>query len=224
MVLTLKLPLKLKGPPMAIQETFSERLRDARLKRFRTQIPAIAEVNRQLSVMYTEGEENRTISQPYYSELENGVKMPSARILPALALAFETNVSYLLGMTDDPNPASDLEDQVTIGVSDDQERHRLQQILENLRNVSANDQMLILAFTRKMRRDEEQKHPAEIEELALLLDGMTEEQRLHVVALVRDYQRNLSNEAHNRLTRLLDFIERQFGTDARQRIRDEFNI
>lgn len=224
MVLTIKFPLRQKEPTMRIQETFSERLREARVRRFKTQIPAIVEVNKQLAVMYSEGEENRSISQPYYSELENGLKMPSSRILPALATAFETNVSYLLGMTDDPNPPSDLEDQVTIGVQDDQERHRLQQILENLRNVSANDQMLILAFTRKMRKDEEQKRPAEIEELALLLDGMTEEQRLYVVALVRDYQRNLSNVAHNRLNKLLDFIEQQFGAEARQRVRDEFLI
>lgn len=223
MVLTIKFPLKTKGPQMAIQETFSERLREVRLRRFRTQIPAIVEINKHLSEMYADEEENRSISQPYYSELENGVKMPSARILPALARAFETNVNYLLNMTDDPNPASDLEDQVTIGVQDEQERRRIQQILENLRNISANDQMLILALTRKMKV-EEKKHPAEIEELALLLDGMTEEQRLHVVALVRDYQRNLTNEAHNRLTRILDFIERQLGPEARQRIRDEFAI
>lgn len=77
----------------------------------------------------------------HISNIENGDgnKLPSIRVLAALALALETNTDYFVGLTNDPKPATDLEDQVVVGVDDPQRRDRLQEIAEMLATCDEGD-------------------------------------------------------------------------------------
>lgn len=79
--------------------------------------------------------------QSHISNIENGdgEKLPSIRALAALAVVLETNMDYLAGLTNDPKPTTDLEDQVVVGVDDPQRRAQLQGLAELLAACSDND-------------------------------------------------------------------------------------
>lgn len=83
--------------------------------------------------------------QSHISNIENsdGEKLPSIRVLAALAVALETNCDYLVGLSDDDKPASDLEDQIVVGVPNPAERKVLQGIMDMLLAASAEDRRLV---------------------------------------------------------------------------------
>ena len=64
----------------------------------------------------------KEVNKPDYhqtaiSGIERGTRYPSVQVLAALAKILGTNTDFLLGLTDDDKPASDLEDQVVILMS-----------------------------------------------------------------------------------------------------------
>ena len=101
---------------------------------------------------------NQTVYRPdvarqsHISNIENsdGDKLPSIRVLAALAVALETNCDYLLGLSDDDKPASDLEDQIVVGVPNPAERAVLQGIMDLLLVASADDRRLVADLLRRL--------------------------------------------------------------------------
>lgn len=88
------------------------------------------------------------VHQTHVSGMETGRKQPSVSVLAALAEVLETNTDYLLGLTDDPAPHSDLEDQIVVGVKDSAERARLQEALNILKTFSEPEQKTHLELLR----------------------------------------------------------------------------
>ena len=121
-----------------------KRIRELRKNTFPTQPAAVEAIN---ATPYAPG-----IQQPYLSELERstGDKLPSARVLAALAVAFETNTDYILGLTNDEKPASDLEDQVVVGVRDPEERKLLQELTDLVRAMPREEQGFVLEVVQRL--------------------------------------------------------------------------
>lgn len=84
------------------------------------------------------------------SAIENGSQLPSVQVLAALAHILETNTDYLLGLTDDDKPVSDLEDQVVVGVRDPAQRAIVQELIDTVVAQPPDDQAFILAMVRKV--------------------------------------------------------------------------
>ncbi len=90
--------------------------------------------------------------QSHISNIENadGDKLPSVRMLAALAEVLETNTDYLLGLTNDDKPASDLEDQVVVGVPNRATREAIQELAELMVSRPREDQEFILNVVRRL--------------------------------------------------------------------------
>lgn len=88
--------------------------------------------------------------QTAISAIERGTKRPSVQVLAALAKILNTNTDYLLGLTDDEKPASDLEDQVVVGVHDQEERRLLQETVDLLSGKSRDEQRYIVDLVRRL--------------------------------------------------------------------------
>jgi transcriptional regulator with XRE-family HTH domain len=94
------------------------------------------------------------ISRPNHisnMETSDGRKLPSVQVLAALAEVLETNTDYLLGLTDDPAPHSDLEDQVVFGTRNESEHRRLREAGKDFLSLPSDDQELALAFIRRLK-------------------------------------------------------------------------
>ena len=81
------------------------------------------------------GEQGIKVGQSHISAIERGERQPSADLLAAFVEALETNFDYLFGLTDDPRPPSDLEDQVVLGMKDPELRAVMQEIADILREL-----------------------------------------------------------------------------------------
>lgn len=90
--------------------------------------------------------------QSHISNIENstGDKLPSIRVLAAMAEVLETNTDYLLGLTDDEKPASDLDDQVVVGVKDPVERQLVQEAMDLLRGKPRDEQRYVVDLVRRL--------------------------------------------------------------------------
>lgn len=88
--------------------------------------------------------------QTTISAIERGTRYPSVQMLAALAIVLRTNTDYLLGLTDDAKPASDLEDQVVVGVHDPAKREVLQTTIDLLAERRIEEQRYILELIRKV--------------------------------------------------------------------------
>lgn len=101
---------------------------------------------------------NQTVYQPdvarqsHISNIENsdGDKLPSIRVLAALAVALETNVDFLVGLTNDPKPASDLEDQLVVEVRDEEERALLQELFDLIHRRPREEQRFLADVIRRL--------------------------------------------------------------------------
>src|SRR5687767_10855946 len=82
--------------------------------------------------------------QTQISGIENGTKGLSLERLRQLAELLETNTDYLLGLTDDDKPASDLDEQVVFSVRSEEERQRLDTIGREFLALSPEDQELAM--------------------------------------------------------------------------------
>lgn len=69
-----------------------------------------------------------SLGQSHYSALERGVKSVSVETLIALAFVLDTTTDYLTGLTDDPAPRADLDDQVLLVETDPVRREYLQRM------------------------------------------------------------------------------------------------
>lgn len=90
--------------------------------------------------------------QSHISNIENsaGDKLPSIRVLAALALALETNMDFLAGLTDDDKPASDLEDQLVIDVRDEEERALLLELFTLIHKRRREEQHFVADVVRRL--------------------------------------------------------------------------
>lgn len=92
------------------------------------------------------------VKQSTLSGYENssGDEMPSVPVLAALAYVLETNADYLLGLTDDDRPASDLDDQVVVAVTDPLERSAIQEIVDALVKAPPEDKKFLTEMIRRV--------------------------------------------------------------------------
>lgn len=92
------------------------------------------------------------VKQSTLSGYENsgGDEMPSVPVLAALAYVLETNADYLLGLTDDDRPASDLDDQVVVAVTDPLERSAIQEIMDALVRAPSSDKQFLAEMIRRV--------------------------------------------------------------------------
>lgn len=89
------------------------------------------------------------VYQTHISNMLSGKKLPSAAVLSKLADALETNTDFILGRTTDDKPASDLEDQIVLGVEDPIRRHFLQAICDCLSGLPDGDLKIFLEIARR---------------------------------------------------------------------------
>lgn len=90
------------------------------------------------------------IHQTMISGLMAGKKQPSIEMFGQWVLFLETNADYLLGLTDNPDPASDQEDQVVATARSEQEKVVLQEILELLRGKPIEEQKFVLDLVKRL--------------------------------------------------------------------------
>lgn len=92
----------------------------------------------------------RPMHQTTVSGLLRGTRKPSREALGQWASFLGTSVDYLLGVTDDPRPPSDMEDQVVVPVFDHRRRAQLQDLTQTLAQMSEVDFALIQGFVRRL--------------------------------------------------------------------------
>lgn len=68
----------------------------------------IKQLRSQLNINQSDLADRVGVTQAHISKLELGEREPSHEILGLLAVALETSVSFLIGETDDPSPASEV--------------------------------------------------------------------------------------------------------------------
>lgn len=88
--------------------------------------------------------------QTQISGIERGQKGLSLERLRQLAELLETNTDYLLGMTDDDKPASDLDEQVVFSVRNEDEKRILGTIGKEFLRMSTADQKLLLELVERL--------------------------------------------------------------------------
>jgi transcriptional regulator with XRE-family HTH domain len=98
----------------------------------------------------TELAERVHVHQTHISQIEKGQKFPSIELLAGLARELETNSDYLLGLTDDDAPHSDLEDQVVIGAQTEEEKEALTEIGKNYKKLCKTGQQLVRQTIREL--------------------------------------------------------------------------
>jgi hypothetical protein len=68
----------------------------------------------------------------------------------ALAKVLETSTDYLLGLTDDPNPVGDMDDQVVVSVVDPEARRVLQELTSVIAGQTTQEQKFVLDVVRRL--------------------------------------------------------------------------
>ena len=107
-----------------------KRFRDRREKLFRSQYKFSDAIKEQ---------EGIEVGQSHISAIERGERQPSLDLLPRLARVLETNTDFLLGLTNDDAPHSDLEDQVVAGVKNERERGIVQELIDLITPLSVDE-------------------------------------------------------------------------------------
>lgn len=83
-------------------------------------------------------------AQGHLSKVEAGTKGLSIERLGQLVQLLETNIEYLLGMTNDDAPRTDLEDQVVFGVRSEEERRLLSTFGKEFVKLSPDKQKFVI--------------------------------------------------------------------------------
>lgn len=107
-----------------------KRFRDKRERLFRSQYKFADAIKER---------EGIEVGQSHISAIERGERQPSLDLLPALARVLETNTDFLLGLTDDDAPHSDLDDQVVIGIKNERERSIMQELIDEIKPLSVDE-------------------------------------------------------------------------------------
>lgn len=90
------------------------------------------------------------VSQSFISAVERGQKLPSHMALIALARELNTNVDFLLGLTDDDRPLGNQDDQVVLTVEDPELRDQIQEAVEGLSRLPKEDRDYIMGFIKRL--------------------------------------------------------------------------
>lgn len=77
------------------------------------------------------------VNQSHLSQVERGERGLAPDTLAAVAIVLETSSDYLIGLTDDPMPHGDVDDQVIIVERDPARREYLQRILSGIERMPA---------------------------------------------------------------------------------------
>lgn len=88
-------------------------------------------------------------TQGSISAIERGDRLPSVPVLIALAKVLETSTDYLLGLTDNPNPVNDVDDQA-IAIMDLETRQTLQELSNIIAGLSVQDRKFVLDVVRRL--------------------------------------------------------------------------
>lgn len=100
---------------------------------------------------------------------ETGKKGASMETLAAVSIALETNPAYLLGLTDDDAPLSDLDDQVLVVVRREPERRRkpLQALCEDIERLPDEDMAIVAATVERFTALRSQNTPSRRKQSAM---------------------------------------------------------
>lgn len=90
------------------------------------------------------------VLQSQISNIEKNMSLPSTALLRALAIVLETNTDYLLGLTDDDRPPSDLEDQVVVTVEDSRDRAMVQEVADLLARATKEERAYTAELVRRI--------------------------------------------------------------------------
>lgn len=90
------------------------------------------------------------VNQGHVSNIERDNRSPSIELLRAMAVVLETNTDYLLGLTDDDRPPSDLEDQVVVTVEDPRDRALVQEIADLLARAPSDERTYVAGLVRRL--------------------------------------------------------------------------
>lgn len=100
-----------------------------------------------------------TFHQTNISGYERGIKTPSLPVFRALAKVLETNMEWLAGETDDDKPASDLEDQVVVGIDDPEDRAMMQDMMNLLAAAGSDERRYVAGLVRRLLTSARQPVP-----------------------------------------------------------------
>lgn len=91
------------------------------------------------------------VHQTHVSAMLRGVKMPSLALARKIAVVLDSNVDFIIGLTDDDKPFGDLEDQVVVTVDDPDRRAKVQAVAEALRQMSSQDVELVSSLVERIK-------------------------------------------------------------------------
>lgn len=77
------------------------------------------------------------VNQSHLSQVERGERGLTPETLAAVATVLETSTDYLLGITDDPTPRGNMEEQVILVERDPERREYLQRIFAGVERMSS---------------------------------------------------------------------------------------
>lgn len=72
------------------------------------------------------------IHQTHVSSIMRGAKLPSLPLAVEIAITLDTNLDFIVGLSNDDAPHADLEDQVVAGVRNAEERQVMQDLVDYL--------------------------------------------------------------------------------------------
>lgn len=91
------------------------------------------------------------ISSGYMSEIENDKKLPSRRVLEALAEVLGTTVDYLLLRTEEPFPAPNVKEPNTLYLDDNIDADVVQRMIDVFASLSRADQEMLIGMAQRLR-------------------------------------------------------------------------
>ena len=90
------------------------------------------------------------VHQTHVSAIKRGAKLPSLPLANQLVRTLGSNLDYLVGNTDDDKPASDLSEQIVVGVKDVEARQRVQQIVDAVVEMTEEEQRFVLELIQRI--------------------------------------------------------------------------
>lgn len=164
-------------------------------------------------------------------ESSGGNELPSVPVLAALAYVLETNADYLLGLTDDDRPASDLDDQVIASVADPVERETIQEILDALVRAPVEDRHFLAKMIRRILPAPPRRSLAgsttmvfsPLGELQETIRLLPEERQRDLLLIARAFAEARADGDAERSQRryersVLNVLERRYGTEQAEEI------
>ena len=108
------------------------------------------------------------VHQTHVSVMLRGVKMPSLALARKIALELDSNVDFIIGLTDDDKPFGDLDDQVVVTIDDPDRRAKIQAIADALRVMPEHDVALVAQLTARIQSGKPANTPASQNEYEML--------------------------------------------------------